>query len=208
MGIELEENHDEKIKAQIEALTTAQIRDSLTDYPSGSKTYRLQKGQRGGCGVFFNPNGEYSRYGLMKEGIGSLYAAYTPRTSMKEVFQNVPAIKVTDLDYYHMATLVTEKDLKIVDIARLAPKIPATAHQLTCGNYRTTQILAEKLSEHADGLKYISNVTLEPCIVLWDSDSSGKGVIRTEVLTVLSEFEYGGELAEEILVNDLNIPVI
>ncbi|WP_243464938.1 RES family NAD+ phosphorylase [Photorhabdus temperata] len=174
----------------------------------GTVFYRLQEGEHGGNGVFFNLYGAHTRYGLTNGTDGNLYLANSPRTSMKEVFQRLPAITDRELDGYHMATLVTEKDLHIVDITRLAPKMHITAHQLTGSDYRLTQQLAAKLSPHANGLAYVSNVTLEPCIVLWHNDPSGKGVIRTVELKVLREFEYEGESAEDILVNDLDIPVI
>ncbi|MCD9550760.1 RES domain-containing protein [Photobacterium carnosum] len=208
MTIKSEENHDDELNNQIEALTISKITASIILYPKNSKSYRLQLGDHNGSGVFFNPNGDHTRFGLMDGTNGSLYIAETPRTSMKEVFQEIPAIEVTDLDKYHMATLITEKDLQIVDLSRLAPKIPAKTHDVTSSNYKITQTIAKKISPHADGLRYISNVTLEPCFVLWNKDPLGKGVIRTKELTPLSMFEYNGELAEDILVNDLDIPVM
>ncbi|MFT6903161.1 MAG: hypothetical protein ACJAXS_003384 [Colwellia sp.] len=107
-----------------------------------------------------------------------------------------------------MATLVTSKQLNVVDIRKLAPKISMTAHELTGVDYMTTQKLAEIISPHADGLLYVSNVTLETCFVLWHEDTSGEGVIRTEEITMLSEFEHNGKLAEDILVEDLNFSVL
>lgn len=208
MAIKSEVNQNESIDTEIETLTTNKIIGSLVIYPDKSKSYRLQEGEHEGSGVFFNPEGAHTRYGLVGGKKGSLYVANTPRTSMKEVFQNIPAIKSEDLDEYYMATLVTEKKLNVVDLTLLAPKMHVTAHQLTGGDYKTTQKLAEKLSQHADGLMYVSNVTLEPCIVLWHDDPSGKGLIRTEEFTTLSKFEFEGKIAEDILVEDLDIPVI
>ncbi|CAQ84430.1 MULTISPECIES: RES family NAD+ phosphorylase [Photorhabdus] len=201
------EQPDSVIK-KINTLTIDKITQSIIIISAGTVFYRLQEGEHGGSGVFFNHNGEHSRYGLTNGSNGSLYLANSPRTSMKEVFQNLPAITDRELDEYHMATLVTEKDLRVVDITRLAPKMHVTAHQLTGVDYRDTQKLAAQLLPHANGLSYMSNVTLEPCIVLWHNDPSGKGVIRTAELKVLRDFEYEGEIAEDILVNDLDIPVI
>ncbi|EQC01125.1 hypothetical protein B738_06074 [Photorhabdus temperata subsp. temperata M1021] len=203
-----EENPDSVTKKQIDTLTIDKIMQSIILISVGTVFYRLQEGEHGGNGVFFNLYGAHTRYGLTNGTDGNLYLANSPRTSMKEVFQRLPAITDRELDGYHMATLVTEKDLHIVDITRLAPKMHITAHQLTGSDYRLTQQLAAKLSPHANGLAYVSNVTLEPCIVLWHNDPSGKGVIRTVELKVLREFEYEGESAEDILVNDLDIPVI
>lgn len=208
MAIKSEANQNESIDTKIEILTTNKIISSLVDYSDKTKFYRVQEGEHGGSGVFFNPEGAHTRYGLVDGEKGSLYIANTPRTSLKEVFQNLPAIKLEDLDKYYMATLVIEKNLKIVDITRLVPKMHVTAHELTGGDYKTTQKLARKLSSHADGMMYISNVTLEPCIVLWHHDPSGRGVIRTEELIILSKFEFEGKTAEDILVEDLDIPVM
>lgn len=208
MSMKSEESQSEQVKAKIGAIPVAQINGSKVTYGVSSISYRLQEGDHGGSGVFFNPNGEGTRYGLTSGNKGSLYIADDPSTCMKEVFQRLPAIESTDLDNYYMAKLVTEMDLEIVDITKLAPKVSMTANELTGGDYTITQKLAETLSPHSDGLKYLSNVTLKPCIVLWHDDKSGKGVIRTDEFTVLSEFEHNGVLAEDILVNELNIPVI
>ncbi|KOY63141.1 hypothetical protein AM629_04320 [Photorhabdus heterorhabditis] len=196
------------VAKKINTLTIDKITQSIIIISAGTIFYRLQEGEYGGNGVFFNHNGEHTRYGLTKGLNGSLYLANSPRTSMKEVFQNLPAITDRELDEYYMATLVTEKDLRVVDITQLAPKMHVTAHQLTGTDYRDTQKLAAQLLPHANELAYMSNVTLEPCIVLWHNDPSGKGVIRTAELTVLRDFEYEGQIAEDILVNDLDIPII
>ena len=203
-----EVNQNESINTKIETLTTTKIKDSLVDYLPKSQSYRLQEGKHGGSGVFFNPEGENTRYGLTDGKKGSLYVANAPRTSMKEVFQKLPAIKVSDLDNYYMATLETEKNLKVVDVTRLAPKMHVTANELTGDNYKITQKLADKLSSHSDGLMYVSKVTLETCLVLWHDDPSGKGLIRTKEFAALSEFEFDGKTAEDILVEDLDIPVM
>jgi len=205
---ELEVNQNESINTKIETLTTTKIKDSLVDYLPKSQSYRLQEGKHGGSGVFFNPKGENTRYGLTDGKKGSLYTANSPRTSMKEVFQKLPAIKVDDLDNYYMATLETEINLKVVDITRLAPKMHVTVNELTGGDYKITQKLADKLSSHSDGLIYVSNVTFETCTVLWHNEPSGKGVIRTKEFTALSGFEFDGKMAEDILVEDLDIPVM
>ncbi|NHB91126.1 RES family NAD+ phosphorylase [Photorhabdus cinerea] len=198
----------DSVAKKINTLTIDKITQSIITISAGTVFYRLQEGEHAGSGVFFNHNGEHSRYGLTNGSNGSLYLANSPRTSMKEVFQNLPAITDRELDEYHMVTLVTEKDLRVVDITLLAPKMHVTAHQPTGTDYRNTQKLAAKLLPHANGLVYMSNVTLEPCVVLWHNDPSGKGVIHTAELKVLRDFEYEGEIAEDILVNDLDIPVI
>lgn len=208
MSTESEGNQSESVNDVIESITTNQITSSIDKIASGSKYYRSQEDEHEGSGVFFNPDGEHTRYGLTGVDKGSLYVAEDPKTSMKELLQKIPFITVADLDKYHMTTLVTERELKVVDISKLAPKISMTTHQLTDGDYTATQKLAEKLSSHADGLKYISNVTFKPCLVLWNKDKSGKGVIRTEKCEMFSKFEYNGELAENILVNELDILVI
>ncbi|WP_118984834.1 hypothetical protein [Photorhabdus sp. CRCIA-P01] len=136
---------DSVTKQQLDTLTPDKITQSIIIISVGTIFYRLQEGEHGGNGVFFNRDGGHTRYGLTNGTDGNLYLASSPRTS---------------------------------------------------------------LSLHSDGLAYVSNVTLEPCIVLWHDNPSGKNVIRTEELKVLREFEYEGEIAEDILVNDLDIPVI
>jgi hypothetical protein len=208
MSIELEENQSESVNEVIEAIAIHQIESSIDTLVSESQYYRSQKGEHGGSGVFFNPEGGHTRYGLTDGNKGSLYVADDPNTSMKELLQNTPFIEVADLDEYYIARLVTEKKLKVVDITKLAPKTSITANQLTDGDYKTTQKLAKKLSPHADGLMYVSNVTLKPCLVLWNNEKSGADVIRTEECTMFSQFEHEGRKAEDILVEDLNILVI
>jgi hypothetical protein len=208
MSTELEENQSGSVNEVIEAITTHQIESSTKTLVNESQYYRSQEGEHGGSGVFFNPDGQHTRYGLTDGNKGSLYVADDPNTSMKELLQNIPFIEVADLDKYHIARLVTEKELKVVDITKLAPKISITANQLTDGDYKTTQKLAKKLSLHADGLMYVSNVTLKSCLVLWHAEKSGRGVIRTEECTMFSKFEHNGSKAEDILVNDLDILVV
>jgi len=210
MDIESEVNQEKKeINRKIEALTTATIKKSSIILSKNTKIYRLQKGEYNGNGVFFNTVGEFSRYGLNNGVKGSLYSAFTPRTSIKEVFKANPFISRDDLNTYYMGTLVTEQDLTIVDITKLLPKTHITTHQLTSCDYTITQKLAKKLAENADGFIFLSNVTSEKCLVLWHDDiSSETSIVRTEKLTVFSKFKFKGKIAEDILVEDLDISVL
>lgn len=173
----------------------------------GETFYRLQNDYYGGKGIFFNPDGSNSRYGV-NNGRGTLYVAEKPRTALGETFKGLSALREERLDDYHMATLKTEKDLKIVDGSLLMTQLKMTVHDLTATSYKNTQKIANFLCQFYDGLKYISNRTGEICVVLWHEDPDGKGIISLDALVPLSAFYYNGESATDIIIDDIGIPII
>jgi hypothetical protein len=92
MVTKLEGNQLESVNAKLEKVTVSQVKNSIVPYACETKSYRLQPGKHGGSGVFFNPTGEHTRYGLTNSSKGSLYIAASPITSMKEVFQRFDVV--------------------------------------------------------------------------------------------------------------------
>lgn len=199
---------DGEIKQKISLLQEDTIKNCIIIEQNQHTFYRVQDNYHDGNGVFFNPNGHISRYGLIKNTAGSLYIADDPLTCLAEVFKDEEFISSSDLDTFHIAELKTLKDLRIVDLGALALKMKITNHELTSKDYELTQLLAEKLSSCADGLRYISNRSLKVCTVLWNPDITGKDMISTVVLQSLSKFELNGKTAVEMLEEELEITVV
>ncbi|EMY8146818.1 RES family NAD+ phosphorylase, partial [Klebsiella variicola] len=81
-------------------------------------------------------------------------------------------------------------------------------NDVTTSTRAVTHQLAEKVhSAGFDGMEFPSNVTSDPCLVLWHDDPAGTGMAITRSQTSLSQFEYQGKEAADILVYDLGIPV-
>ena len=79
---------------------------------------------------------------------------------------------------------------------------------MTTSNRAVTQYLAKKVhSAGFDGMEFLSNVTGDPCLVLWHNDPAGTGLATTRSQTSLSQFEYQDKETADILVYDLGIPV-
>ncbi|MEA9393225.1 RES family NAD+ phosphorylase [Acerihabitans sp. TG2] len=173
----------------------------------GKIFYRLQDGYLEGKGVFFNPDGSKSRYGVHHTK-GTLYLAEKPRAALGEIFKGLPALREKKLDDYHMATLKTARDLNIVDGNMLMTQMKMTMHDLTTTSYKNTQRIANLLCQFYDGLRYTSNTTGEVCIVLWHEDPNGRGVVSMENLVPLSAFYFNNERAADILTDDLGVLII
>lgn len=176
---------------------------------AGSDYFRLQPGQYGGSNVFFNKEGADCRYNLVDGKTGAMYVAVSPKTALKEVFQNKVALKEVDLDGYYMGNVVIERDIQILQITELLSRTSINLNDVTTTSRAVTQTLARKIhSLGFDGMEYISNVTGEKCLVLWHGDSSGKGMANTRKQTQLSKWDFGsGKEAADILVNELGISV-
>lgn len=193
---------------KIDALQVSKLgkRGNLT--PAQTAYYRLQPGHHGGSNVFFNRDGADYRYSLTDGVNGSMYLARSPVTSMKEVFQKKKGLKESDLDNYYMGTVVIEKDVVILQLNELVSATTLTIHDVTTPTRAVTQRLAAKI--HAagfDGMEYLSNVTGELCLVLWHDSPSGTGMASTAAQQRLSDFEFNGKDAADILTWDLGIPV-
>lgn len=190
-------------KLQDEQLKRCEMTES-----SGTEVFRLQLGNHGGSSVFFNRNGEDCRYSLNDGENGSMYVAYTPDTAMKEVFQHKKGLRESDLGNYVMGVVVIEKDIKVLQVSKLIKSGKLTLHDVTTATRAVTHLLAEKVhSAGFDGMEFPSNVTGDPCLVLWYADPTGIGMATTRNQTSLSQFEYQGNEAADILVYELGIPV-
>ncbi|MFZ5316475.1 RES family NAD+ phosphorylase [Enterobacter asburiae] len=193
---------------KIDALQASELGKHGNVIPAQTARYRLQPGKHGGSNVFFNRNGADYRYSLTDGVNGSMYLACSPVTSMKEVFQYKKGLKESDLDNYYMGTVVIEKDVVILQLNELVSATTLTIHDVTTPTRAVTQRLAAKI--HAagfDGMEYLSNVTGELCLVLWHDSPSGTGMASTAAQQQLSDFEFNGKDAADILTWDLNIPV-
>ena len=176
--------------------------------PSGTEVFRLQPGSHGGSSVFFNRNGEDCRYSLNDGENGSMYVAQTPDTAMKEVFQHKKGLRESDLDNYMMGTVAIEKDIRVLQVSKLIKGSDLRLNDVTTATRAVTHHLAEKVhSAGFDGMEFPSNVTGDPCLVLWHDDPAGTGLATTRSQTSLSQFEYQGKEAADILVYELGIPV-
>lgn len=194
--------------AFIRQLQIEQLLGCGIDIKAGKAMYRLQPGSYGGTSVFFNRDGEDYRFSLTDGIYGSMYLAYDPETSMKEVFQKKKSLRESDLDNYYMGTVVIEKDVKILQVALLLRRTVLTLHDVTTGARAVTQLLAEMARAAGfDGMEYLSNVTSESCLVLWHDDPAGTGMAATHSQTRLSDFVHAGKEAADILVYNLGIPV-
>lgn len=199
---------DVAVLNKIEKLQDEQLKRCGITVPSGTKVFRLQFGSHGGSCVFFNHNGKDCRYSLSDGVNGSMYVAYTPDTAMKEVLQHIKALRESDVNNYKMGIVVIEKDINVLQLSKLIKCSDLTLHDVTTATRAVTQRLAEKV--HAagfDGMEFLSNVTGEACLVLWYADSAGIGMATTQSQTSLSQFEYQGKEAADILVYELGIPV-
>lgn len=199
---------DEVAYTKIEQLKDGLLRDCGRAVAAGTKAFRLQLGGYGGSNVFFNRNGKDYRYSLNDGVNGSMYLAYTPKTAIKEVFQNKIGLKESDLNNYFMGTIVVVKDVNILLVNELMSKSNVKLHDVTTATRIVTQLLAQKVhSVGFDGMSFLSNVTGEPCLVLWHDDPAGAGMATTRVQTSLSQFTHQGQEAADILFVELGIPV-
>ncbi|HHG1121105.1 TPA: RES domain-containing protein [Klebsiella pneumoniae] len=107
-----------------------------------------------------------------------------------------------------MGTVVIEKDIRVLQVSKLIKCSDLRLNDVTTSTRAVTHQLAEKVhSAGFDGMEFPSNVTSDPCLVLWHDDPAGTGMAITRSQTSLSQFEYQGKEAADILVYDLGIPV-
>ncbi|EMQ2085188.1 RES family NAD+ phosphorylase [Salmonella enterica subsp. enterica] len=183
------------------------IRCSKT-IPANTEVFRLQPGAHGGSSVFFNPNGADYRFSLTDGVHGSMYLAYVPKTSLKEVFQNKVSMKELDLGNYYLGKIAILKDVNVLQVNQLVSRTSIKIHDVTTGSRSVTQFLATIVHNAGfDGMEYLSNVTGETCLVLWHTDPAGKDMAITLEQTCLSNVEIEGKEAADILTWDLGISV-
>lgn len=157
---------------------------------------------------FFNPHGADYRFSLTDGVHGSMYLAYAPKTSLKEVFQNKVSMKESDLGNYYLGKIAILKDVNVLQVNKLVSRTSIKIHDVTTGSRNVTQFLAAIVHNAGfNGMEYLSNVTGEACLVLWHTDPAGKEMAITLEQTCLSEFEIEGKEAADILTWDLGISV-
>lgn len=175
---------------------------------ANTEVFRLQPGTHNGSSVFFNHNGTDYRFSLNNGVHGSMYLAYTPETSLKEVFQNKVSMKESDLEDYYLGKIAILKDVNVLQVNKLVRHTSIRIHDVTTGSRNVTQFLATIVHNAGfDGMEYLSNVTGELCLVLWHSDPAGKEIAITLEQTCLSKFEIEGKEAADILTWELGISV-
>ncbi len=194
------------VVAQI--LAGAEISDSgifkkLTIEPD---FYKVQDQYYGGNGIYFNSESE-TRFSLRNKSKGVMYLATTAHTGLKEFYQDAPVIETVDLENNCMAVIKAAREIRIIDLAALAPHLKTPLGYLMGSKavYGETQWLAEVLSQYADGIEYLSQHTGKPCIALWSDAVDGNGMLKNSSVTPLSQFSLNGKSTKAILKSKLGI---
>lgn len=206
--IEARDKPDEVILRKFRKLDQKTLNRCGKTISAHTEAYRLQYGAHDGSNVFFNPDGADYRFSLTDGVHGSMYMAWTPKTSLKEVFQNKVSMKESDLEDYYLGKIAILKDVDVLQVNKLVSSTSIRIHDVTTDSRKVTQFLATIVHEAGfDGIEYTSNVTGEPCLVLWHTDSAGKGMAITLEQTCLSDFEFEGKETADILTWELGISV-
>ncbi|MDX6917791.1 RES domain-containing protein [Pectobacterium carotovorum] len=208
MGTLFGGNLHEKIKSLVAAedaseLQVTEVIEQDTVY------YKLQAESFGGNGVYFNPDSN-NRFSLSDNSKSPMYMANSPHTSCHEFYQEEKFIDQSDFTTNCMAEIRVERPLRVFDERLLAPLLGVAVGDLMGPKtvYADTQQLAKELSQHADGLTYLSRHTGFPCVVLWSEDVTGAGMVSTDSVTPLSEYTHNGKTGKEILKSQLGILVV
>ncbi|EGT0669068.1 RES family NAD+ phosphorylase (plasmid) [Citrobacter freundii] len=171
--------------------------------------YKVQDQYHGGNGINFNLKAN-NRFSLISKSKGVMYLATTPHTGLKEYYQEYEFIDIEeDLELNCMAEIQAARTIKIIDLAVLAPLLKVALGDLMGPKavYEDTQLLAEVLSNYADGMEYLSRHTGKPCIALWSDAVDGNGMLENLSVKPLSEYSYNGMSAELILKYQLNYKI-
>lgn len=171
--------------------------------------YKVQDKYHGGNGINFNLKAN-NRFSLISKSKGVMYLATTPHTGLKEFYQEYDFIDTEDdLEINCMAEIQAARTIKIIDLAALAPLLKTPLGDLMGPKavYADTALLAEVLSNYADGMEYLSRHTGKPCIVLWSDAVDGNGMLKNLSVTPLAEYSQNGMSAEKILKSQLNYKV-
>ena len=171
--------------------------------------YKVQDQYHGGNGIYFNIDAK-NRFSLTSKSKGVMYLATTPHTALKEYYQDYEFIDTEeDLDLNCMAEIQAARTIKIIDLAALAPLLKTALGDLMGPRtvYADTQLLAEVLSNYADGMEYLSRHTGKPCIALWSGTADGNGMLKNLSVTPLTEYRHNGMSAKQILKSQLNYKV-
>lgn len=171
--------------------------------------YKVQDQYHGGNGIYFNIDAK-NRFSLTSKSKGVMYLATTPHTALKEYYQDYVFIDTEeDLELNCMAEIQAARTIKIIDLAALAPLLKTALGDLMGPRtvYADTQLLAEVLSNYADGMEYLSRHTGKPCIALWSGSADGNGILKNLSVTPLAEYRHNGMSAKQILKSQLNYKV-
>ncbi|WPS59303.1 RES family NAD+ phosphorylase (plasmid) [Aeromonas dhakensis] len=208
MCIIFEGNLNEKIKDIVSLEGNGEIVVSKT-IKVGSTFFKMQDKYYDGNGVFFNQTSE-NRFSLSDKSKGPQYLADSPHTACHELYQEEKFIDHSDFETNCMAVLKVERDLRVFDETRLAPHLGIAVGDLMGPKaaYPFTQELAKELSQHADGLEYLSRHTGKPCVVLWSDQIDGQGMLSTESVTPLKDFSHEGQTAKDILKSQCGIRIL
>ena len=196
-----------QIFASVEENTYCQI---VKEMAVDTDFYKVQDQYHGGNGINFNFKAN-NRFSLISKSKGVMYLATMPHTGLKEYYQDYEFIdKEDDLVGNCMAEIQAARTIKIIDLAALAPLLKTALGDLMGPKtvYADTQLLAEVLSNYADGMEYLSRHTGKPCIALWSDAVDGNGMLKNLSVTPLTEYCHNGMSAEQILKSQLNYLVI
>lgn len=168
--------------------------------------YKVQDQYYSGNGIYFNSESE-TRFSLRNKSKGVMYLATTAFTGLKEFYQDDEYVETTDLDKNCMAVIQAARTIKIIDLAALAPHLRTPLGHLMGSKavYGDTQLLAEVLSQYADGIEYLSQHTGKPCIALWSDAAQGNGMLKNTSVTPLSQYSLDGKSTQTILKSKLSI---
>ncbi|MGX5056842.1 RES family NAD+ phosphorylase [Enterobacter asburiae] len=186
-----------------EEISDSEIFKKLTIEPD---FYKVQDQYYGGNGIYFNSESE-TRFSLRNKSKGVMYLATTAHTGLKEFYQDAPVIETVDLENNCMAVIKAAREIRIIDLAALAPHLKTPLGYLMGSKavYGETQWLAEVLSQYADGIEYLSQHTGKPCIALWSDAVDGNGMLENSSVTPLSQFSLNGKSTKAILKSKLGI---
>jgi hypothetical protein len=173
-----------------------------------SSYFKMQDGFYSGNGVFFNQKSE-NRFSLSDKSKGPQYLADSPHTACHEFYQEEKFIDRSDFETDCMAVIKVERELRVFDETMLAPHLGIAIGDLMGPKtaYPFTQELAKVLSQHADGLEYLSRHTGKPCVVLWSNQEDGQGMLSTESVTPLKDYSHKGQTARNILKSKCGISI-
>ncbi len=207
MPLELGGDFEPRINQILQKIKIGQI-SIVKIYRASTDYFRLQDNFYGGNGVFFNkdPKKE-SRYAIPDRSKGAFYVTAMPLTACAEMYKGENFIDLEDYNKNCMAIVTAVRDLSVIDLTALAPLLHVPLGELMGGDYRNTQALAAILSKHADGLEYLSCMTGQRCTVFWCGDTSGEGVIATKSVKRLSDFQFNGLSARDMLRDQLDIRI-
>ncbi|PQJ70480.1 hypothetical protein BTO01_03980 [Vibrio jasicida] len=181
----------------------------------GAPFFRSQWDKRS-SGVFFNPDGSNTRFGLVNTKFGTMYTSSFKRTAVHELLQDGESMTESDVARIFMNVVIAQKQLLLLDADSLvrctSGEHKITIHDLTTADRQTTQAFAEEVCNAGyDGIVFTSNVSGDKAHVIWaDLDVESKfdnGIFQTQSQTSLSYEEIEGKEAVDYLIDIMKISV-